>query len=78
MGQKRTDPCDKLKIESQRQLGERYWQELNELVEQAEISQSLARRIMDDMFIPAEAGQTPRLRWRFWRNYVAHATRDYS
>ena len=65
-------------IESQRELGERYWRELNELLEQCEISHSLARRIMDDMFIDVEPGKPPRLRWRFWRNHVAQVTKDYS
>jgi hypothetical protein len=66
------------RIESPRELGERYWRELNELVEQGEITHSLARRIMDDMFIDVEPGKPPHLRWRFWRNHVAQVTKDHS
>jgi hypothetical protein len=65
-------------IETPRQLGDRYWHELLELVEQGEISPALARRIMDGMFVPGESGKPPRLRWSFWCAYVAERTGDYS
>jgi hypothetical protein len=65
-------------IESQRELGERYLRELDELLHQGEISPLLARRIMDDMFIDVEPGKPLSLRWRFWRNHVAQVTKDYS
>ena len=69
---------DEQPIESPRQLSERYWRELLELVEQGEISPSLARRIKDDMFVPEEPGQPPILRWSIWQAYINQRSGDYS
>jgi hypothetical protein len=59
-------------------LSERYQRELLELVEQGEISASFAKRVMEDLFIPEEAGGTRRLRPSVWRAYIAELTGDFS
>jgi polyhydroxyalkanoate synthesis regulator phasin len=66
------------RIETPRQLGERYRQELADLVKQGEITPGFARQVMDDLFTPAEPGQAPELRPFVWRRYVAQLTRDFS
>lgn len=65
-------------IETPGQLAERWSRDLRELVHQGEISASFARRVMDDMFLPDEEGQPPRLRLSVWRKYVAGLTGDHS
>jgi hypothetical protein len=65
-------------IETPRQLGERYRQELSELVGLGEISPDFARRVMDDLFAPAEPGQARQLRPSVWRAHVAQLTGDFS
>ena len=65
-------------IETPRQLGERYRRELRELVDDGEISESVAQRIMDDLFEPAPAGGAPTLRWSVWSTYVESADRNAS
>ena len=62
-------------IETPRQLGERYRQELRELVNDGEISASVAKRIMDDLFEAAAPGKLPVLRWSVWSAYVEDADR---
>ena len=71
-------PSAKQLIETPRQLGERYRRELRELVDDGEISESVARRIMDDLFEPAPAGEAPTLRWSVWSAYVESADRNAS
>jgi hypothetical protein len=68
---------DQEQIETPGQLAERFSRELRELVEQGEISPSLARRVTEDLFTPGEEGQPPRLRWSAWRTYVAGLTGDH-
>jgi hypothetical protein len=65
-------------IETPRQLGERYRRELRELVDDGEISESVAQRIIDDSFEPAPAGEAPTLRWSVWSAYVESADRNAS
>lgn len=65
-------------IETPRQLGERYRRELRELVDDGEISESVAQRIIDDLFEPAPAGEAPTLRWSVWSAYVESADRNAS
>lgn len=64
----------KIAIESQQELGERFWSELRELVELGEISPAFAERVIKDMFDPAPTGQMPLLRWSVWRAYVEELT----
>ena len=56
--------------EGPRQLGERYWRELHELVASGEISKAFARRLIDDLFEPMGEGQPPVLKWSVWSAYV--------
>jgi hypothetical protein len=65
-------------LETPRELGERYRRELRELVDHGEISESVARRIMDDLFEPVPAGEAPVLRWSVWCAYVEAADRNAS
>jgi hypothetical protein len=71
-------PPSRESIETPRQLGERYRRELRELVDHGEISESVARRIMDDLFEPVPAGEAPVLRWSVWSAYVEAADRNAS
>ena len=61
---------DKETIEGPRQLGDRYWSELCDLVNQGEISPEFANRITDDLFEPAEKGEQPQLKWSSWCRYI--------
>ena len=61
-------------IESQQELGERFWRELRELVDLGEVSPAFSERVIEDMFEPAPAGQIPPLRWSVWRAYVEELT----
>jgi hypothetical protein len=63
-------------LETPEALGERYWRDLLELVEQGEISPARARRIGSDMF--ETSGGLRRLRLSFWRAHVREATADFS
>lgn len=65
-------------VETPEALGERYWRELADLVEQGEISSALAKRIRDDMFERGAPGQPPRLRQSYWRIYLKQLIGDYS
>jgi hypothetical protein len=65
-------------VETPRQLGERYSRELQELVDDGEISRSVAKRIMDDLFEPATPGEPPTVRWSVWHAYVEDADRNAS
>lgn len=56
--------------EGPRQLGERYWHELHELVASGEISKAFARRLIDDMFEPMGEGWPPVVKWSVWSAYV--------
>jgi polyhydroxyalkanoate synthesis regulator phasin len=44
--------------------------ELIELLEQGEISNEFARRVIDDLFIQSEPGEAPALRPAVWSAYV--------
>lgn len=65
-------------VETPGQLGELYLHELEELVEQGEISADFARRVTDDLFEPTEPGQARKIRQSIWRSYVAQRTGDFS
>ena len=65
-------------LETPRELGERYRRELRELVDDGEISASVAKRILDDLFEPAAAGEPRTLRWSVWSTYVEDADRNAS
>jgi len=69
------DPSNQ-SIETPRQLAERYRQELRELVDHGEISASVAKRIMDDLFETGASGEPPMLRWSVWCTYVEDADRN--
>ena len=56
-------------IENPRQLGERYLQELRDLVDEGKITAALAERIVEDLFDSDEAGQKV-LKWSVWCSYV--------
>lgn len=57
-------------IETPAELGNRYLGELQALVDDGEISLSVAQRILDDLFDPAAPGDQPRLKWSVWCAYV--------
>jgi hypothetical protein len=44
-------------VEDPRQLGERYFQELRDLVDEGKIPAVFAQRVMEDLFEAGEAGQ---------------------
>jgi hypothetical protein len=69
---------DRQVIETPQALGERYWRDLEELLEQGEISLPIAQRVRDDLFEPAEPGEIPKLRWSVWCRYLQEVTGDYS
>ena len=71
------DPSNQ-SIETPRQLAERYRRELRELVDDGEISASVAERLMDDLFETSAQGQTPVLRWSVWAAYVEEADQNPS
>lgn len=58
-------------LETPEELAALYWRELQELVEQGEISPSFARRVKADLFLPGDA---PELRPGVWRAYVDEGT----
>jgi hypothetical protein len=57
-------------IETPAELGNRYLGELQALVDDGEISLSVAQRILDDLFVPATPGDQPRLKWSVWCAHV--------
>lgn len=65
-------------IETPRALSERSWRELVDLVEQGEISPSLAQRIRDAMFEETVPGEPPQLRRCHWVRYVQEKSGDFS
>jgi hypothetical protein len=65
-------------LETPRELGERYRRERRELVDDGEISASVAKRILDDLFEPAAAGEPRTLRWSVWSAYVEESDRNAS
>jgi hypothetical protein len=56
-------------IENPRQLGERYLQELRDLVDEGKITAAFAQRVVDDLFDAGEAGQMV-LKWSVWCSYI--------
>ncbi len=56
-------------IETARQLGERYLQELRDLVDEGKITAAFAQRIVDDLFDAGEAGQMV-LKWSVWCAHI--------
>ncbi|HEU4697421.1 MAG TPA: hypothetical protein VFR92_10725 [Sphingomicrobium sp.] len=56
--------------EGPRQLGERFWRELCELVAGGDISNAFARRLIDDIFEPMGEGQPPVVKWSVWCAHV--------
>jgi hypothetical protein len=65
-------------IESPGELGDRLWSELLELVDEGELSVSVAERIRDGLFEEGRAGERPRLRWSVWSAYVSQLMGDSS
>jgi hypothetical protein len=57
-------------LDGPRELAERYWSELCELLDGGEISGALARRIAADMFEPPQPGRAPEIKWSVWCRYV--------
>jgi hypothetical protein len=58
-------------IETPQALGERFWGELQELVDHGEISASDADRIRRDRFDENPSGKPPKLRSSYWRAYLS-------
>ena len=56
-------------IENPRQLGERYLQELRDLVDEGKITAALAERVVEDLFDAEEEGQLL-LKWSVWCSYI--------
>jgi hypothetical protein len=56
--------------EGPRQLGERFWHELCELVGSGEISNEFAQQLIEDMFEPMEEGEPPVVKWSVWCAHV--------
>lgn len=57
-------------VESREVLSGRYMGELRELLDDGEISLSVAQRVIDDMFEPLQPGAPPRVRMEVWQAYV--------
>jgi polyhydroxyalkanoate synthesis regulator phasin len=56
-------------IENPRQLGERYVQELRDLVDEGKITAAFAQRVMRDLFETGEPGQFS-LKWSVWCSHI--------
>jgi glycyl-tRNA synthetase alpha subunit len=56
-------------IENPEQLGERYLQELRDLVDERQITAAFAQRVVEDLFDAGEAGQMV-LKWSVWCSYI--------
>jgi hypothetical protein len=56
--------------EGPRQLGERFWHELCELVGSGEISNEFAQQLIEDMFEPMGEGEPPVVKWSVWCAHV--------
>ena len=56
-------------IENPRQLGERYLQELRDLVDEGKITAAFAQRVVEDLFDAGEAGQLL-LKWSVWCSFI--------
>ena len=58
-------------IENPRQLGDRYLQELRDLVDEGKITAAFAQRVVEDLFDAGEAGQLL-LKSSVWCSFVEH------
>lgn len=70
---RRTDRAKAL-LESRRELSNRYLLELQELIDGAEITPAVARRIREDLFEIRDGEQLPLLRISVWRKHRLEQT----
>jgi len=61
-------------VESRRELSARYLRELDELVDDRQISRSDAKKVVEDLFEPGEPGSARRVRLAVWRSYLTERT----
>ena len=64
------------RLESRREISDQFLRDLQDMIDDREISFDGAQQILSDLFEPAEPGKRPLVKWSVWHAHTEERLQD--